>query len=194
MLHFYHPNKRITGSAASFWYSDRDDTIFGTILKQSGWDEQKNNGLFKANKDDPNKRVNIKLSYVEVGAILDCIERNRPFTSYHDHDLTPKSINFIPWMMGEKPNGYSFSVTVSNKQDSSVKNSFVIGFTFAEARLIREFLIFILHRHFNKTLLNKPQTDYNTSTETVKEGQINPQESLSNNEESKQQVDPLLDF
>ena len=150
-LHYYHPNSRVTGFAASFWYSDRDDSVFATLIKQAGWDANTQNGTFKDSLNDPNKKVNIKLSFTEVAAILDCVERNRPFTTFHDSDEKPKSISFTPWMSKDATpvcKGYSFSVTVTDKQDSSFKNAFYIGFSFAEAREIREFLIFIMHDHF----------------------------------------------
>ena len=151
MIHIYHPNKAVKGFATSFWYSERDKTVFATLIKQSGWDDQKQNGVFKGNIDDPNGRVNIKLDYVEIAAILDCIERGREFKSFHDNDETPKQIAFTPWMGQDgKQRGFSFSVTVTNKQDTSFKNSFYIGLTFAEARLIREFLVFCLHNHFQR--------------------------------------------
>lgn len=155
MLHIYHPNKGITGFACSFWNSDRDDTVFATLVKQSGWDDASGNGTFKASFNDPNRHVNIKLSDTEVAAILDCIERNRPFSSFHDGDQSPKTIKFEPWMSkatADEPaviKGYSFSISVGNKQDSTSKIAYYIGLTFPEARLIREYLLFALNRHFD---------------------------------------------
>jgi hypothetical protein len=162
MIHFYHPNKKVTGFAASFWHSNRDDTVFATILKQSGWDEKNENGVFKGSMDDPQKRVNVKLDYVELAGILDCIERNRPFNQPHDTEETIKQVSFTPWIdkSDNSQRGFSFSITVTNKQDRNVKNSFYIGLTFAEARLIREFIIFCLHTHFGlvkKSSVNRPQ-------------------------------------
>lgn len=155
MIHIYHPNKNSTGFACSFWNSDKDSTIFATLVKQSGWDDKTQNGTFKASFEDVTKHVNIKLSDTEAAAILDCIERNRPFSSFHDNEETPKTIQFSPWMTkptdGTTPviKGYSFAITVTNKQDSTQKNSFYIGLTFPEARLIREYLLFCLNRHFS---------------------------------------------
>jgi len=163
MIHIYHPNKSVKGFACSFWYSEKDSTIFATLIKQSGWDEQSQNGTFKDSLNDPTKKVNVKLDYVEAAAILDCVERNRPFKAFHDNEESPKSIAFTPWMQGEgtaaTQRGYSFSITVGSKQDSAFKNSFYIGLTFAEARLIREFIVNAMHKHFNRPLpprLNNP--------------------------------------
>lgn len=154
-LHYYHPNKAVKGFAASFWYSDRDDCVFATIIKQSGWDDERQNGTFKASKNDPTKNVTIKLSFQEVAGILDTIERNRPFSKFHDTKEQTKGISFTLWNTpGENPvpKGYSFSITLTNKNDAANKLSFYIGFSFAEAREIREFLIFAMHKHFNKMI------------------------------------------
>jgi hypothetical protein len=188
-IHFYHPNKASTGFAASFWFSERDDTIFATILKQAGWDDKTQNGIFKDSMNDPLKRVNVKLGYVEIAAFLDCIERNRPFATFHDNDESPKQISFSPWLdkQTKSPKGFSFSITVTNKQDSTFKNSFYIGLTFAEARLVREFMVFCLHCHFNrlkaKGVVRTPVSDVvKAQTKEPEESNI---EGIS---------DPLIDF
>jgi hypothetical protein len=199
MVHIYHPSKRITGFAASFWYSDRDDTIFATLLKQSGWDEARQNGVFKDSMNDPNKKVNIKLSYTEIAAVLDCIERNRPFSAFHDADEFPKQIKFEPWLdqTTQKPKGYSFSVSVQSKQDSSYKNAFYIGLTFAEARLIREFLIFTMHRHFTRLSVGTqrapvPQTV--VQQEERSPARVSQPDDKPAEEPQASYSDPLTDF
>jgi hypothetical protein len=159
-IHIYHPNKNNTGFACSFSLSPKDKcTIFTSIIKQAGWDATKQVGTFKDSKNDPTRNVNVKLEEVEVAAILDCIDRNRAFSTVHDSDKLMKSIKFEPWMnrlsdesikAGEKPTqkGFSFSVTVTDKQDSTKKNSFYIGLTYAEGRLVREYLMFALQKSF----------------------------------------------
>jgi hypothetical protein len=152
MIDFYKPNKSCSGHACRFWYSERDGSIFATLIKQSTWDDASKRGTFAANAKDPLKKINIKFTLTEVSGILDCIERNRPFKGYHDFSVVA-NINFTPWMRNNEAgvsvqNGFSFSVTRSTKEDPTNKMTFVIGFTFAEARLLREFLIFSIHNHF----------------------------------------------
>jgi hypothetical protein len=166
-IHIYHPNKAVKGFACSFWYSKRNGCLFATLIKQSGWDNENQNGVFKGSLNDPSKKINIKLTEIEACGILDCIERNRPFTNYHNFEEgISKSISFTPWMSrAEKAadgtdippviKGYSFSVTEDNKKDNT-KNSFYIGFTFAEARYIREYLIHYLHVTFDAYAANAP--------------------------------------
>ena len=211
-IHFYHPNKRVSGFAASFWYSDRDDAVFATILKQSGWDENSQNGTFKASVNDPNKKVNVKLSFTEVAGILDCIERNRSFSQYHDSDEKPKQIGFSAWMskpfsdmdgkeVPAKQSGFSFTVTVLDKQDKTQKNAFFIGLTFAEARELREFLIYIMHEHFyitrNRSKQNTTKSIIPAETETREdESTLLPQqvEEPANNQAPEVVKDSLFDF
>lgn len=168
MLHIYHPNKAVKGFACSFWYSERDSAIYATLVKQSGWDERSQNGTFKDSLKDPTKKVNIKLSFIEAGGILDCIERNRPFSQYHDSEAAPKQISFTPWVgkawtkadgteMPATQNGFSFSITVLDKQDTTAKNPFFIGLSYAEARYIREFLLFCMHKNFKAFKSSPPQ-------------------------------------
>jgi hypothetical protein len=195
MIHIYHPNKAVKGFACSFWYSARNKSLFATILKQSGWDDANQNGIFKANINDPDKKVSIKLSWVEAAAILDCIERNREFTTFHDAE-PPKSISFVPWQSkafrdGEgkavpaSQKGFSFSVTINNKEDSTKKNSFYIGLTFAEARLIREFIIHSMHRNFDTIQSNQPSSVAALEAVKSEEPTNNSQPEQSNN------VDPF---
>jgi hypothetical protein len=164
MIHIYHPNKAVKGFACSFWFSHKHNSFFATLIKQSGWDDQNQNGTFKDSLKDPNKKVSIKLSEIEVCSILDCVERNRPFSTFHDAEESPKSISFTPWMAAAgasaidddtpaktQQRGFSFSIVV-NPKDETKKNSFYIGLTFAEGRYIREFLIHYLHHQFDKNV------------------------------------------
>ncbi len=172
-LPFYHPSSRGNGFAASFRTSFEGDCIFATLIKQSGWDSENKIGSFKASRDDVNANVTIKLNLLEISAILDCIERGRAFNTFHD-SVSPKTIQFVPWFSktseeGQKPEqrGFSFSITVGSKEDGSFKNPLYIGFNFAEARLIREFLVNSLNACFDKD--RSEQKDYEKNRSQVVE-------------------------
>lgn len=156
MLHFYHPSKSGNGSACSFSDSLNNDCVYASILKQSGWDEKNSNGTFKASLEDKTMSVTIKLSDLEIAAILDCIERGRQFSTFHDGD-SAKQIQFIPWIpkttdptIKPEQKGFSFSITSSiNVEGVTNKYSFYIGLNFPEARLLREYLVNCLNSHTN---------------------------------------------
>lgn len=149
----YHGNKAVKGSACSFWYSDNHDCVITELLKQNSWDETKKVGSF-----DKENKVSVKLSFLEVSAIIDCIEKNRPFSTFHRSEhAKSKSISFIPWMNTLEgkatQKGFSFSMKEMQEKNENSEpaedfNGGVIGLTFAEARYIREFLIHCLHLSF----------------------------------------------
>jgi hypothetical protein len=84
--------------------------------------------------------------------------------------------------------GFSFNVTITNKKDSEYKNSFYIGLTFAEARYIREYLIYLLKLSFEKQ--NKE-----TASESIVDSSVK-QEVIVNNESEPpvSNTDPLTGF
>lgn len=166
MVNFFHPNKTNTGSACSFNQNVKTGDIYATLIKQASYDAEKRIGGFAESRGNPEKHINIKLGATEVAAILDCIDRFRAFSTVHDNDKdkTLKSINFGLWLTKPtdpkeqpQPRGYSFSITCTSKEDSTQKNSFYIGLTFSEARLVREFLIYSLQRLFETTQKNFEQ-------------------------------------
>jgi lysyl-tRNA synthetase class I len=204
MLHIYHPSPSVKGFAASFWYSDRDDAVFATLIKQSGWDSNTQNGTFKESLKDPNKHINIKFNFTEVAAILDCIDRNRPFTTVHDSEKSSKSINFVPYIPKSKnpeeksvQSGFSFSITVTDKENNS-KNSFYIALKYHEAREVREFLIFFFFLHFRimRTAQKKYQAGFTPNKEEspIKNEESQTEDSVNAQDEVSEAPDVLGDF
>jgi len=179
MIHIYHPSKSIKGFACSFWYSHRDDSFYATLIKQAGWDEKTQRGTFKDSLNDPTKKVSIKLSDLEICGILDCIDRNRPFSSYHQSEGDPKQISFGPWMTKvagdiddntpakDEQKGYSFSISVGKNKDSL--NKFYIGLSYAEGRYIREFILGTLQAIFR----NKFEGQLNNGTSEPSNSLVN---------------------
>ena len=149
MIQFYKPNPKTTGSACSFW-SNYDGSIMTSLIKQASWDDKTKKGSFAKNKDNPNKRVIVKLNPTEVGGLIDSIETNREFSNYHTSQNQTLQIKFAPYIRNGDQVGFSFSVFKQDKQDSTNKASYVIGFTFPEARYLKEFLIYVLRKIFEK--------------------------------------------
>jgi hypothetical protein len=149
-MQFYKPNSKNTGSACSFWLSAKDNRFYACLLKQDSWNAAKRTGSFAKNVDNPQKKVVIKFSDIEIGGILDAIDNNRGFSGYHDgaSGQFTTSFKFEPYIRDGSQVGFSFMVTKSSKEDSSQKNSFVIGFNYAEARILKEHLTFLLSKSF----------------------------------------------
>ena len=155
MIHFYKPNAKVTGTACSFWYNTNEKTFFSSMIKQASWDSSKRQGSFVKNKKVPDKNVIVKFSAAEVGGILDSIEANREFSTYHSSKNQITKIKFGKYERDGKQVGFSYGVNKENKEDSTDKTSFIIGFTFGEARLLKQYLIKALESSFTFYSPNK---------------------------------------
>ena len=152
MIHFYKPTPKVTGTACSFYLNKKDNAFFSTLIKQESWNSERRIGSFKKNKDNPNKRVNIKFSALEIASIIDAIKRNQKFTRYHGSNQIVR-FTFGPYVRkGEQEQrGFSFSVTKESKEDSTQKSSYLIGFNFGEAELLTQHLSHLLLDSFRLT-------------------------------------------
>lgn len=150
MISFYKPNSKNTGTACSFTFNTKDQSVWGSLIKQSSWNETKKIGSFSENQNNPNKSVKIKFSLTEAAGIIDSIERNVEFSAYHTSEKQTTRIKICPYIKDEKQVGYSYSVNKEDKQNSENKQSYLIGFYFNEARLVKEFLIHALNATFHQ--------------------------------------------
>lgn len=148
MISFYKPNSKNTGTACSFTVNPQDASIWGSLIKQSSWNEAKKIGSFSENQNNPNKSVKVKFSLTEAAGILDAIERNIEFSAYHSSEKQTTRIKLCPYIRDEKQVGFSYSVNKEDKQNSENKQSYLIGFYFNEARLLKQFLSYALDAVF----------------------------------------------
>lgn len=149
MISFYKPNSKNNGTACSFSVNTKDESIWCSLIKQSSWNEKTKTGSFIDNKDNPQKSAKVKFSLVEVAGLLESLEKNVEFSAYHSSDKQITKIKLLPYVREEKQVGFSFSVNKENKENSENKQSFLIGFYFNEARLLKEFLLYTLQATFD---------------------------------------------
>jgi hypothetical protein len=148
MISFYKPNSKNSGTACSFTVNPKDASIWGSLIKQSSWNEAKKIGSFSENQNNPNKSVKVKFSLTEAAGILDAIEKNTEFSAYHTSEKQTTRIKLCPYMREEKQVGFSYAVNKEDKQNSENKQSYLIGFYFNEARLLKQFLSYALDSVF----------------------------------------------
>jgi len=148
MISFYKPNSKNTGTACSFSVNPKDESIWSSLIKQSSWNDAKKIGSFSENQNNPNKSVKIKFSLTEAAGILDALERQTEFSAYHTSEKQTTQIKFSPYIKDNKHVGFSYVVNRTDKQNSENKQSYLIGFYFNEARLIKEFLSYALNSVF----------------------------------------------
>ena len=148
MIQFYKPNPKVTGTACSFWIN-RDGSVMASMIKQDSWNSDRKIGSFAKNKNNPAKRVITKLGRQEVAGIIDCLETNREFSTYHSSAKQVLQMKFCPYMRNGEQIGYSFAINKQDKEDSTAKTGFIIGFTFPEGRLLRHDLELFLDKTVN---------------------------------------------
>jgi hypothetical protein len=149
MISFYKPNSKNTGTACSFSVNEKDSSIWSSLIKQASWNDAKKVGSFSQNQNNPAKSVKIKFSLTEAAGILDAIERGTEFSAYHTSEKQTTQIKFSPYIKDEKHVGFSYMVSKTDKQNSENKQSYVIGFYFNEARLLKQFLSYALDSVFD---------------------------------------------
>lgn len=145
MLDFYKPTPKNTGTACNWKFSLKDGSLYCSMIKQASWDSNKRTGSFEANKKKPEATVFMKFTLAEAGAILDLLDRNREFKTVHKTDKQTLTINFIPYMRNDKQIGFSYSIF---KKAEDVEVGFLIGFSFAEGRALRELIVSYLQNYF----------------------------------------------
>jgi hypothetical protein len=159
MISFYKPTPKVTGTAMSFYLNKRDNSFFSNLIKQDSWDSSRKIGSFQKNKKVEGKNVNIKFSQTEIAAIVDAVDRNVEVSGYHGSNQIVR-FSFGPykpkrktqegeWVEGSEQKGFSFRVTRESKEDSTNKQSYVIGLTFPESKLLREHLAYLLKESFS---------------------------------------------
>jgi hypothetical protein len=171
MISFYKPNSKNTGTACSFSVNSKDNSVWGSLIKQSSWNDAKKIGSFSENQNNPNKSVKIKFSLTEAAGILDAIERNTEFSAYHNSEKQITKIKLSPYIREEKQVGFSYSVHKEDKQNIENKQSYLIGFYFNEARLLREFLAYSLNCVFETQRIEAIKKAKNSTKETINNSQ-----------------------
>jgi hypothetical protein len=182
MISFYKPNSKNTGTACSFSVNAKDQSIWSSLIKQSSWNDSKKIGSFSENQNNPTKSVKIKFSLTEAAGILESLERNTEFSAYHTSEKQSTQIKFAPYIRDDKQVGYSYMVSKTDKQNSENKQSYLIGFYFNEARLLKEFISYALNSVFECQRIENIKKLKNSKTETETGNKSNSSEQDADSE------------
>ena len=119
MINIWKPNPKVTGTACRFWIN-RDNAIMGSLIKQASWDDRKKKGFFLQNKEDPDKNVIIRFSQKEIADIINVLENNSEFSTYHRSAKQILQMKFAPWFNNDEEEeivgNLSGDVQVSNEK------------------------------------------------------------------------------
>ena len=177
MISFYKPNSKNTGTACSFSVNSKDNSVWGSLIKQSSWNDAKKIGSFSENQNNPSKSVKVKFSLTEAAGLLDALERNTEFSAYHTSEKQITKIKLAPYIREEKQVGFSYSVNKEDKQNVENKQSYLIGFYFNEARLLKEFLTYSLNSVFETQRIEAIKKAKNSPKETKEVNSVDQEDS-----------------
>jgi len=142
-LEFYKGGKTIKGAATSFTVASKKSTIFVNIIKQTGYNEQTHRGVYQGGIQH-----SIALGAHECAAIINTIESNEPYETVHPSEKYTSTIKFEKYEKDGKQLGFGLKIFRSEKGNET-KENFLIGFSFQEAVLLREWLRFALEKIFS---------------------------------------------
>ena len=182
MIHFYKPNPKITGSACSFGYIEKDGAFFASLLKQASWNEKAKTGSFVQNKNNPAKKITIKLNRSEIGAIIDSVQSGREFKNYHSSLNQVVRFSFSEYVKEGVVVGHSFSANKEMKEDATQKVAVVIGFKFPDMVLLVEHLKYLLHKDFARS--DRFASAANEASDEQGSGPINGQDDYDQQEDA----------
>ena len=99
MISFYKPNSKNTGTACSFSVNSKDNSVWGSLIKQSSWNDAKKIGSFSENQNNPNKSVTdlpIETKCASSGCVLPkCVKDGKPSLIFVDTAISASFINDI---------------------------------------------------------------------------------------------------
>lgn len=204
MINLYKPNKKNTGAALSFdaanaqtkdrkMLAHSNGSVYVTMAKQSGWDDQKRIGYFRDSYKDDSKNVRVILGDHEIAEILQCfrdkravndvqidytdrdsvLESSKKATFFHRSKAGDKVIKLYPAKKNCSDGSFVFGV-------SDITNKIHIGIilTSNEARMIEEALTALLQKYYSS------QIDSSLAYSVKNQGNKNSQKSTPKKEES----------
>tara|TARA_R100000008_G_scaffold85855_2_gene76894 strand:+ start:309 stop:830 length:522 start_codon:yes stop_codon:yes gene_type:complete len=168
-LQFYKPNQKSTGTACSFWRNSEDNTFWVSLIKQDSWNSKTKTGSFSKNKDNPKKRAIIKFSDLEIAGFIDAIERNVEYSGYHGSQKQVVKFNFKPYLKDGSQLGFSFAVNKEDKEDSTDKQNYLMGFYYPEAMRLKIYLQTILMESYKVSYYDNEKKSQKTYKKDNKE-------------------------
>tara|TARA_Y100000361_G_scaffold153006_1_gene173780 strand:- start:334 stop:906 length:573 start_codon:yes stop_codon:yes gene_type:complete len=174
MIQFYKPNSKNTGSACSFSYNKKDKALWVNFIRQASWNAESKTGTFKG--ATPDKKASSKFSVTELAGLVHAIETNGEYGNFHGNKERNTTFKFSPYVREGNQVGYSFSLNQNNSQEN-LKKSFIIGFTFAEGRMLKEYALTVLKNYFTEEI---DTNQYNNSNQQAPKSQQKTEEKVEN--------------
>lgn len=165
MIRYYKGKPDNKGCACTFWLNTEHNTFWASLLKQHSWDAKKKIGHFKASNDDQSKKAVVKFSEFEICKFIDSIKNDTTFDGYHGSQAQIIKFKFEPYK-ADKFQGFILRVQKEDKEDSTNKVNFSMGFSTAEALRLAIYFENALSRIDNESFQYAPDKDNRNSNKS----------------------------
>jgi len=164
-IQIYKPNKSNNGFAFNFSMGlerkNNEPVLYVSAIAQHSWDDKKKIGSFTANKENPEKNLNLKFNEFECGSIIDAIERRYEYSTFHKYEDNKTTIKFTPWDKNTKSSKFNpgtkqyedynyispcFGISITKNGN----NTFKIPLEPGESYCIKEYIKSIIHKIYKK--------------------------------------------
>ena len=121
----------------------------------------------------------------ELAGLVHAIETNGEYGNFHGTKERNTTFKFCPYIRDGNQIGYSFSLNQNNTQEG-MKKSFIIGFNFAEGRMLKEYALTVLNNYFTNCI---EESQYGNSHPPVPPKTDKKVETQASTEDNSQEVD-----
>lgn len=144
-MQFYKPNAAGTGHAIGFQFDSKKGALYAQFVKQTGWNADTKKGSFQEGA-----KFNLKFNEIEIGVILNCIERGRGAKLFHQSEKGNTSIELKEYVSKKDNSKDGFTISVNPRANEGEDKPQTFGFWFnaGEARTLKEYLQFVLDHFF----------------------------------------------
>lgn len=158
----YKPNSKNTGCACQFSQAE-DGTIYISAILQHSWNESSKTGSFSENRDNPDKKVNLKFNENEAGAFISAIDNYTEASFFHTFKDDKTQISLKPWVKNQaKLDSGQDTVPVKAWGFSITRNStdkFRLPVEPNEAQVIKTFMQLAIGNKLKANAAKKENTD-----------------------------------
>lgn len=164
-IQFYSPNKKNTGAAAFLSSNSKDGAMYVKFVKQNGWNEKTQNGIFAGGSI-----LNVKFNIFEIGEMLHAITTQGNWSFYHKvkDSVTSGAFKYYEMAITKKDGSPGTKVGFTFWAKSG-ENDYKVGLTMGAVRAFAAYLSFVLDRVF--------QADYAADKKRYEDAMKQKQES-----------------
>ncbi len=179
MQTFFSPNTKVTGCVGNFSFNSKEGSLYITLVKQTGWNAESRNGVFKGGA-----KLTVKFNRGEIGGFINAIRTRGEYSFYHNFGNPPTTGSLKHYVQeSEKGKRTGFVLNVNNGE-----KKYTLGLSTGEAEALMEYLRFALDHIFS--------ADYSADKKAFEDrqkskGKVAPVSKENNDDEEEVDMGPF---